>query len=130
MHLSLDLPARVDYIHRVMNRLKYALLTLSLLAAPSLFAADPIKNFPLVNQEGKPFQLHDFKGKSVFVSFVFTRCPLPNMCPLTITRNKQIYRKWKESKSKVPLHFLIVTLDPAFDTPQVLKGFADRKSVV
>jgi len=93
------------------------------------WAAEPVKNFPLVSQEGKPFQLHDLKGKPVLISFIFTRCPLPKMCPLTITRNKQVLQLWKKQKGLPPLQLLLVTLDPEFDSPAVLKAFAKSRSL-
>lgn len=88
-----------------------------------------IPNYPLVNQEGKPFQLYDLKGNYLFVSFVYTRCPIAKMCPLTISMNKSIYRKWTKLKSKPGLHFLIVTLDPQFDSAEVLKKFAKNRDL-
>lgn len=90
---------------------------------------EPVKNAPLVNQEGKPFQLHDLKGGFVLVSFVFTRCPLPKMCPLAVTRNKALLSQWKKQGGKPPLKLLLVTLDPDFDTPTVLKKFAKDRGL-
>ena len=85
-------------------------------------------NVALVNQEGKPFQLYDLKGSYLFVSFIYTRCPFPTMCPLTLSLNQLLFHRWKETKSKLPLRFLLVTLNPRHDTPSVLKQFAkDRK---
>ena len=84
-------------------------------------------NAALVNQEGKPFQLYDLKGKYLFLSFIYTRCPFPKMCPLTVSLNQDLFRHWKEEKKKLPLHFLIVTLDPRYDTPAVLKAFAKMR---
>ena len=107
--------------------LKRALV--SLLFVGGLAFAAPLTNRPFVNQDGKPFQLHDLKGNYVFVSFVFTRCPLPSMCPLTMTLNKQLYSEWKKTKKAPPLKFLVVTLDPAFDTPAVLRGYAKARGV-
>ena len=103
------------------------------LLTPSLGAAGepPLKNFPLVNQEGKPFQLHDLKGKYLLISFVYSRCPLPKMCPLTMTLSNRVLRKWAETstlKGKT-LHVLAVTLDPANDTPVVLKKFGAAHKV-
>lgn len=89
----------------------------------------PVPNYPLVNQEGKPFQLYDLKGNYVFVSFIYTRCPIAKMCPLTITLNKSIHRKWTKLKNKPAMQFLIVTLDPAFDSAPVLKKFAQARDL-
>ncbi len=94
------------------------------LLLPFLLAATPVKNFPLVNQEGRPFQLYDLKGKPVLVSFIFSRCPQAKMCPLTVTKNKQVLELIKKEKTKKEIQFLFVTLDPEFDTPSVLKAFA------
>ena len=55
-----------------------------------------LKNFPLVNQEGRPFQLHDLKGDYVFVTFVYSRCPLPTMCPLSLKLTRQVLAAWKK----------------------------------
>jgi len=109
--------------------MKFLLLTC--LLGFNLFAAQnkPATNSPLVNQEGKPFQLYDLKGKFVFLSFIYTRCPLPNMCPLTVTLNKSLYEAWKKDKKAPELHFLFVTLDPKFDTPAVLKSFAKSRNL-
>jgi len=89
----------------------------------------PATNRPLVNQEGKPFQLYDLKGKHVFLSFIFTRCPVPNMCPLTVTLNKALLEAWKKTKDAPELHFLFVTLDPKFDSPSILKKFAKDRNL-
>jgi len=102
---------------------------LLLLFPALLFAATPVKNFPLVNQDGKPFQLHDLKGKPVLVSFIFTRCPQPQMCPLTITKSKQVLNLWKKQKGLPDLQILLVTLDPEFDKPVVLKSYAKARSL-
>lgn len=89
----------------------------------------PATNRPLVNQEGKPFQLHDLKGKHVFLSFIFTRCPHPNMCPLTISQSKNLLNAWRKTKGAPDLHLLFVTLDPRFDSPKVLKKFAKDRGL-
>lgn len=89
----------------------------------------PVPNFALVNHEGKPFQLYDLKGKYLFVSFIYTRCPLSNMCPLTITLNRSLHSKWAKLKDKPGLHFLLVTLDPQFDTADTLKKFGVKRGL-
>ena len=95
----------------------------TVLSAP---AAQIIPNFAFTNQDGKTFHLYDFKGKYIFVSFIYTRCPMKSMCPLTTSLTMQLVEKWKKLKDKRPLHILIVTLDPQFDTPKVLKNYAKK----
>ncbi len=101
-------------------------LSLCLLFLSTLLFADPLPNAQFVSSEGKPLQFYDLKGQVVFVSFIFTRCPLPKMCPLTMTLNKQLWRKAKNSKPETKIKFLIVTLDPDFDTAPVLKTYAKK----
>lgn len=100
-------------------------------AVGGVTANPPVHNYQLVNQEGKPFQLYDLKGQFVLVSWVYSRCPMPKMCPLTMTLSNQLVRKWKEAKDlkDKPLQILAVTLDPAYDTPPVLKKFGQQHHV-
>jgi len=103
-----------------------ALFSAAALAAPT---PPPIGNFALVDQNGKPFQLHDLRGNYVFLTFIFTRCPLPKMCPLTMSRSNELVRQWGRLKGAPPLRILAVTLDPEHDTPKVLKSYARRHRV-
>jgi protein SCO1/2 len=105
-------------------------LFLAFAIAATAFAA-PVKNFPLVNQEGRPFQLHDLKGSYVLVTFVYSRCPLPKMCPLSLKLTRQVLEAWKKDpqlKGK-KLIALAVTLDPDNDTPAALKAYGKRFSI-
>ncbi len=99
--------------------------------ASTAFAV-PLKNFPLVNQLGRPFQLHDLKGNHVFVTFIYSRCPLPTMCPLSLKLTRQVLAAWKKDptlKGK-KITALAVTLDPEHDTPAVLKAYGKLFGIV
>lgn len=106
------------------------LFLLTLATSPQLASAaepTPVPNFDLVTHEGKPVQLYDYKGKYVLLSFVFTRCPMPNMCPLNMSLSKELIEKWKAQpylrRKGYPLHILAVTLDPEYDTPKVMREY-------
>ena len=101
-------------------------LGLVCLASTSTFSANPIKNYTFKDQSGKSVQLNDFKGHYLFVSFVYTRCPIAKMCPLTMTLNKQVFKIWQQKSPSIPLKFLVVTLDPVNDTPSVMNSFGAR----
>ncbi len=47
---------------------------------------DVVPDFKLRNQDGHAIHLAQFKGKALLITFIYTRCPLPNFCPL-VTRN-------------------------------------------
>ncbi len=95
------------------------------LVGSTLFS-DVLPNAQFVTSQNKPLQFYDLKGNYLFVSFVYTRCPIAKMCPLTMTLNKQVWRKVKTALPKAKMKFLIVTLDPEVDSPGVLKSYAKK----
>ena len=92
-------------------------------------SADVLPNYPLVKASGKPFQLYDLKGQFVLVSFIFTRCPLQKMCPLTITLNQRVLAGLAKKKIAPKTHLLFVTLDPEHDTASTLNKFAKARGL-
>jgi len=92
---------------------------------------DPIPNFKLTDQTNQSFRLVDFKDKYIFMTFVYARCPVETMCPLTMVKTQQLQEKWAAAKAagktgKKGLQIITVTLDPENDTPQVLRLYGDR----
>lgn len=83
----------------------------------------PLPAFPLVDERGRAFSLDARKGAPLVVGFVFTRCPVADACPLTMARLKQVHER------APALRILVVTLDPAHDTPPVLAAYAQRFGV-
>ena len=88
-------------------------------------AGDVVPDFKLRNQDGRAIHLGEFKGKTLLVTFIYTRCPLPNFCPL-VTRNfASINSKLAgDSKLYAKTHLLCVSFDPEHDTPAVLHAYA------
>ena len=93
----------------------------------------PVPDFKLIDQDGKTFQLHDLKGSYVFITFVYTRCPSIDMCPRAFALMRQLLSKWNEQpnwkKTGFPIKVLAITLDPAFDTPSVMKVYAESQGL-
>src|SRR6185436_5921491 len=72
----------------------------------------------------KTIRLADFKGKALLVTFIYTRCPLPNFCPRLSSEFARIHEdlaKTPEDYSRT--HLLEITLDPSYDTPEVLRKY-------
>ena len=84
-----------------------------------------IPNFTLVNQDGKNIQLADYKNRLLLITFIYTRCPLPDYCPLMSDNfaaiNKTIAAR-PDLRDRVRL--LSITFDPLYDTPAVLREYA------
>jgi len=74
----------------------------------------------LIDQQNRPIRFSDFRGQVLALQFIYTRCPLPDVCPRQIAQFAYLHRK---SPGTVLLTF---TLDPTHDTPQVLKDYAQR----
>lgn len=88
---------------------------------------DPMPNYHFTNEMGKVVNLSDFKGQSVAVTFLFTRCPFPTFCPRMSSNFEEAYKKLKANpNAPTNWHLLTLTFDPQFDTPAVLKAYAKR----
>jgi protein SCO1/2 len=79
---------------------------------------------PLVDQDGRAFRLSQLRGKAVALTFVFTRCPFPEFCPLMM-RNFASVEAALAADPELRERARLVTLsfDPKHDTPQVLRAF-------
>ncbi|MDM7274126.1 SCO family protein [Sulfurihydrogenibium azorense] len=75
----------------------------------------------LVNEEGKPTKLSDFKGKVVILYFGFTNCQ--HVCPTVSASLKRISDALVEKGLKDKFQIVFITVDPKRDTPEVLKEY-------
>ncbi|MGC2701464.1 MAG: SCO family protein, partial [Candidatus Acidiferrales bacterium] len=83
-----------------------------------------VPDIPLVNQDGRVIRFSQFKGKAVLITFVYTRCPFPNFCPLVSSHFAAIHRELeKNPKSYRRTHLLSISFDPNYDKPPVLKKY-------
>src|ERR1051326_3951557 len=86
-----------------------------------------VPDFALIDENGYPVRLTDFRGKAVVLTFVYTRCPLPNFCPL-MSKNFQALQQRLQKEFPERFQLLSVTIDPKFDRPKILKEYAGRYS--
>lgn len=85
-------------------------------------------NVPLVTQEGTTVRFYDdlLKGKSVAVNVIYTRCK--DECPLETARMAQLARIFGDRMGR-DIYFYSISIDPEYDTPQVLKAYAEKYDV-
>jgi protein SCO1/2 len=85
---------------------------------------DQVPEFKLINQDGHAIRLSQFRGKAVLITFIYTRCPLPEFCPL-VTRNFAAINQQLAANPALyaNTHLLSVSFDPEHDTPQRLRAF-------
>jgi len=84
-----------------------------------------VPDLPLVDQDGAPMTLRFGAGRVRIVTFIYTRCPLPDMCPLMVKHLEAVRRRANEDGFGSRLALLGVTMDPAFDTPPVLRAYGE-----
>lgn len=87
-----------------------------------------VPDFKLTDENGRVIHLNDFRGKAVVLTFIYTRCPLPNFCPLMSKNFSQLEERLSAEFSN-RYQLLSVSMDPDFDTPEVLKKYAARYNV-
>lgn len=88
-------------------------------------AGELVPDFELMNQDGRAIHLSEFRGKAVLLTFIYTRCPLPNFCPL-MSKNFSQLEKRLSAEFTNRFQLLSVSMDPEFDRPAVLKEYASR----
>jgi cytochrome oxidase Cu insertion factor (SCO1/SenC/PrrC family) len=80
-----------------------------------------VADFTLTNQNGQALSLKDLRGRIWVADIIFTRCAGP--CP-------RMTRQMKELQDALPpgdrTRLVTLTTDADFDTPSVLRSYADR----
>ncbi len=92
-----------------------------------LKVGDVMPDFTLTNELGKAVSLHSLKGNAVAITFIFTTCPFPLFCP-KMSENFLATQKKLLADPAAPKNWRLwsVTIDPANDSPDVLKTYASR----
>jgi len=89
-----------------------------------LGVAEPAPDFALVDQNGDALSLAALRGEPVLVDFVFTRCPGP--CPVLTGIHRDV-REGLDADAKARVHSVSISLDPVYDTPEVLRAYLEAR---
>ena len=81
-------------------------------------------SFSLVSQHGEPFTKDSLLNKISVLDFIFTSCPGP--CPIMSNNMRTLYNQYKLHPD---LQFISITVDPEYDSQEVLKIYADANGV-
>ncbi|PYJ69768.1 MAG: SCO family protein [Verrucomicrobia bacterium] len=79
-----------------------------------------VPSFQFVNQNGQSFGSAQLAGRIWIADFIYTTCPGP--CPMISTRMSELQKPLE----KTDVHLVSFSVDPEKDTPQVLRGYADK----
>ncbi len=84
-----------------------------------------VPDFTMTTQEGRTLALSELRGKVVVLTFIYTRCPLPDFCPLMDRKIKELAGKVDAMPGRAEqVRLLSVSFDPEHDTPEVLRKHA------
>jgi protein SCO1/2 len=84
---------------------------------------ETVPPFTVTDQDGRKFELS--RHYPALVTFVYTRCPLPDYCPRLNSNFQQVAAKLRDT-AHPDLHLVTISFDPEYDTPAVLKKFRDQ----
>jgi cytochrome oxidase Cu insertion factor (SCO1/SenC/PrrC family) len=79
-----------------------------------------VPTFSLVNQTGASFGSAQLNGKIWIADFIYTSCPGP--CPIISSRMSELQKPLE----RTDVHLVSFTVDPAKDTPSVLRDYAEK----
>lgn len=85
---------------------------------------DQVPDFTFINQNGKRIHLAQFRGKPLLLTFIYTRCPLPDFCLLMSNNFSEILKQLHEQPTGFDdAQLLSISIDPEHDTPDVLRQY-------
>jgi protein SCO1/2 len=92
-------------------------------AGSEIKPGDPVPAFSLTNTHGARISSQDLLGKVWAVTFMFTRCPIPEYCPLMSQRFLEASHLLAQHQ-QLDWHLISITMDPDFDTSTKLAEYA------
>lgn len=83
-----------------------------------------VPDYGLTNQSDQPIHLAQYRGKILLLTFIYTRCPIPDYCTLMSQNFAQIESELaKQPELYQKTHLLSISVDPEYDTPAVLRSY-------
>ena len=89
----------------------------------AIAVGDVVPDFSLVDQTGATVRLSQMRGEPVAVTFLYTRCPVADACPMTTAKFSRLAAMLKDKDFG---RLLAVTVDPEHDTPKALAEYAKK----
>lgn len=84
---------------------------------------DAVPAFTLLDQAGKTMTADDLRGRPTILTFIFTRCPVPEFCPLIGKKFQALQAQLARTNSEARL--VSLTIDPEHDRPDVLRKYGE-----
>jgi protein SCO1/2 len=100
-------------------------LTMTPSASALVKIGERVPDFTLTDQHGEAVRLEALRGQVLAITFIYSRCPLPDYCPRMVNNLAEVRNRYRDRLGR-DLTLLTVTFDPKYDTPEVLRRFAIR----
>ncbi len=86
-------------------------------------AGEDVPDFAFTDQSGRHISLKQYRGKTVLLTFIYTRCPFPDFCPRMTGNFAEIHKQLGTNPALANTKLLSVSFDPEHDTPKVLREY-------
>ncbi len=93
-------------------------------ASDLLAPGDPLPEAALIGDDGAALSLSTYRGRPLALTFIYTRCPDPEFCPLMDRHFLAVQKAVQRTPGLERTALLSITFDPDFDTPAVLRAHA------
>jgi len=94
---------------------------------PAPDAGAKVPSIDLIDQSGRKLELARYAGEYYVYTFIYTRCPLPDFCPLMSENFDTIFEAVEADPQRYGgLKLLSISIDPEYDTPEVLAAYGQR----
>lgn len=119
-------------ILRDVRKIGFAELTPAAVAAATsgfelLKEGEPVPDIAFVDETGRARRLADWKGRTLAITFIYTRCPIPTFCPMMDRHFAAVQKEVRVDPAlRDRVKLLSISFDPAYDTPAVLRAHAAK----
>lgn len=116
----------IDEVEKTGNRDESLILEPAPSYTHSMELGTPMPDFELTDQNGARRSSEEFKGSVTVITFLFTRCPLPDYCPRLASLLAEAQDTLEKERPDADWSIVAVSIDPEYDTPDVLAAYAER----
>ena len=96
-----------------------------------LEVGEPVPDFTMTSQDGKAVKLSDLRGHVVVLTFIYTRCPLPDFCPLMDRKFSELAQRFSAFPARAgKIRLISLSFDPDHDTPELLQKHAQVRGAI
>ena len=85
-----------------------------------------LPDYSFIDENGRPVRLGDYRGSVVAMTFIFTRCPVPEYCPAMMRGFGNVDAMLKRQPPQgAPWQLVTISFDPENDTPEAMKRYGE-----